>query len=185
MDTVTASLAVAGPADGRHYGKYRGLVTDNQDPRNLGRIRRRCPRSWATWKRAGPCRARPTPATARRLHGARRSARASGSSSRRATCRGRSGPAAGGPAARCRRTRPARPRRRRQDRPHRAGPDAGAGRRRQDHRPERLERQQSSSRSRSSRARSRSRPRRKSSSRRRRSSWCRAPRTRWCSATTC
>jgi uncharacterized protein involved in type VI secretion and phage assembly len=28
---------------GRHYGKYRGIVTDNQDPRNLGRIRARVP----------------------------------------------------------------------------------------------------------------------------------------------
>lgn len=28
---------------GRHYGKYRGKVTDNQDPNNLGRIRARVP----------------------------------------------------------------------------------------------------------------------------------------------
>lgn len=28
---------------GRHYGKYRGIVTDNQDPRSLGRIRARVP----------------------------------------------------------------------------------------------------------------------------------------------
>lgn len=27
----------------RHYGKYRGLVTDNQDPKHLGRIRARVP----------------------------------------------------------------------------------------------------------------------------------------------
>ena len=27
----------------RHYGKYRGTVTDNQDPRNQGRSRSRCP----------------------------------------------------------------------------------------------------------------------------------------------
>ncbi len=27
----------------RHYGKYRGTVTDNQDPKNLGRIRVRVP----------------------------------------------------------------------------------------------------------------------------------------------
>jgi hypothetical protein len=27
----------------RHYGKYRGLVTDNQDPKNLGRLRARVP----------------------------------------------------------------------------------------------------------------------------------------------
>ncbi len=28
---------------GRHYGKYRGIVTDNQDPRNLGCIKARVP----------------------------------------------------------------------------------------------------------------------------------------------
>ncbi|HEY44894.1 MAG TPA: baseplate assembly protein [Anaerolineae bacterium] len=27
----------------RHYGKYRGIVTDNQDPRNLGRIKANVP----------------------------------------------------------------------------------------------------------------------------------------------
>jgi uncharacterized protein involved in type VI secretion and phage assembly len=27
----------------RHYGKYRGVVSDNQDPRNMGRIRARVP----------------------------------------------------------------------------------------------------------------------------------------------
>ena len=27
----------------RHYGKYRGIVTDNQDPQNLGRLRARVP----------------------------------------------------------------------------------------------------------------------------------------------
>jgi uncharacterized protein involved in type VI secretion and phage assembly len=27
----------------RHYGKYRGIVTDNEDPRNMGRIRARVP----------------------------------------------------------------------------------------------------------------------------------------------
>lgn len=27
----------------RHYGKYRGIVTDNNDPKNLGRIRARVP----------------------------------------------------------------------------------------------------------------------------------------------
>lgn len=28
---------------GRHYGKHRGIVTDNQDPSNLGRLRARVP----------------------------------------------------------------------------------------------------------------------------------------------
>lgn len=36
-----------GPVNGRQsarfYGKYRGVVTDNQDPRNMGRIRARVP----------------------------------------------------------------------------------------------------------------------------------------------
>jgi uncharacterized protein involved in type VI secretion and phage assembly len=32
-----------GTIAGRHYGKYRGLVTDNQDPNNLGRIKARVP----------------------------------------------------------------------------------------------------------------------------------------------
>lgn len=27
----------------RHYGKYRGIVTENQDPKNLGRIKARVP----------------------------------------------------------------------------------------------------------------------------------------------
>ncbi len=32
-----------GQQTSRHYGKYRGLVTDNQDPKNLGRIKARVP----------------------------------------------------------------------------------------------------------------------------------------------
>ena len=32
-----------GSAVERHYGKYRGLVTDNQDPKNLARIRAKVP----------------------------------------------------------------------------------------------------------------------------------------------
>ena len=27
----------------RYYGKYRGIVTDNQDPNNLGRIKENVP----------------------------------------------------------------------------------------------------------------------------------------------
>lgn len=37
--TQTASSAIFT----RHYGKYRGLVTDNQDPKNLARIRAKVP----------------------------------------------------------------------------------------------------------------------------------------------
>jgi uncharacterized protein involved in type VI secretion and phage assembly len=33
----------AAPPITRHYGKYRGLVTDNQDPEQLGRIRAKVP----------------------------------------------------------------------------------------------------------------------------------------------
>ncbi|MGB7539425.1 MAG: phage baseplate assembly protein V [Anaerolineales bacterium] len=32
-----------GGTAGRHYGKYRALVSDNQDPKNLGRIKARVP----------------------------------------------------------------------------------------------------------------------------------------------
>jgi uncharacterized protein involved in type VI secretion and phage assembly len=41
MTTAVASIATSAPA--RHYGKYRGLVSDNQDPQNRGRIRARVP----------------------------------------------------------------------------------------------------------------------------------------------
>lgn len=37
------SQDTSAPDTSRHYGKYRGLVTDNQDPKNLGRIRARVP----------------------------------------------------------------------------------------------------------------------------------------------
>lgn len=35
--------ATAQPATALHFGKYRGIVTDNQDPKNLGRIRAKVP----------------------------------------------------------------------------------------------------------------------------------------------
>lgn len=37
------SSALASPARERHYGKHRGLVTDNEDPNHLGRIRANVP----------------------------------------------------------------------------------------------------------------------------------------------
>jgi hypothetical protein len=45
MDATSEHPATAGRSDRqtRHYGKYRGRVTDNQDPRNLGRLRARVP----------------------------------------------------------------------------------------------------------------------------------------------
>jgi uncharacterized protein involved in type VI secretion and phage assembly len=33
----------SGQSTGRHYGKYRGIVTDNQDPKNLGRLKAQVP----------------------------------------------------------------------------------------------------------------------------------------------
>lgn len=41
MSAVPGIAPAAAPA--RHYGKYRGLVTDNADPQNLGRIRAQVP----------------------------------------------------------------------------------------------------------------------------------------------
>jgi len=40
LDQETVQLA---GQHGRYYGKYRGLVTDNNDPRNLGRVKARVP----------------------------------------------------------------------------------------------------------------------------------------------
>ena len=39
MDTLTRSFASHDQQTGRFFGKYRGLVTDNDDPLNMGRIR--------------------------------------------------------------------------------------------------------------------------------------------------
>lgn len=43
MDTLHDSLASQDQQTGRFYGKYRGLVIDNQDPDSLGRIRAKVP----------------------------------------------------------------------------------------------------------------------------------------------
>ena len=37
------SASLPGQQSTRHYGKYRGIVTDNQDPSNLGRLKARVP----------------------------------------------------------------------------------------------------------------------------------------------
>ena len=49
------AAAPAPHATARHYGKYRGTVTDNQDPRKQGRIKAKVPEilgdvdsGWAT-----------------------------------------------------------------------------------------------------------------------------------------
>jgi hypothetical protein len=38
-----ATTTVNGTTTSRHYGKYRGIVTDNNDPKKLGRLRARVP----------------------------------------------------------------------------------------------------------------------------------------------
>jgi uncharacterized protein involved in type VI secretion and phage assembly len=46
MTLMTADREAIGLSQrqaGRHYGKYRGIVTDNQDPNSLGRLRARVP----------------------------------------------------------------------------------------------------------------------------------------------
>ena len=42
LDEIVARLISR--VEGRYYGKYRGLVTDNQDPDSLGRIKAKVPR---------------------------------------------------------------------------------------------------------------------------------------------
>jgi len=42
LPEATRTTPRAGQTD-RHYGKYRGLVTDNQDPKNLARLKARVP----------------------------------------------------------------------------------------------------------------------------------------------
>jgi uncharacterized protein involved in type VI secretion and phage assembly len=43
MIPATMGEGASGQQTARHYGKYRGLVTDNGDPNNLGRLRARVP----------------------------------------------------------------------------------------------------------------------------------------------
>lgn len=44
MEAAARETSQGGNRQGnRHYGKYRGVVTDNQDPKNLGRLRARVP----------------------------------------------------------------------------------------------------------------------------------------------
>ena len=43
FETDTSQRPAGGPASGRHFGKYRGVVTDNQDPKSVGRLRARVP----------------------------------------------------------------------------------------------------------------------------------------------
>jgi uncharacterized protein involved in type VI secretion and phage assembly len=40
---ATQTNNIAGQQTGPHYGKYRGIVTDNQDPKNLARLKARVP----------------------------------------------------------------------------------------------------------------------------------------------
>lgn len=43
MQAVSETTGMLQWQAGRHYGKYRGIITDNQDPKNLGRIKARVP----------------------------------------------------------------------------------------------------------------------------------------------
>lgn len=42
-ETERSIASLIGQQTSRHYGKYRGIVTNNQDPKNLGRIKARVP----------------------------------------------------------------------------------------------------------------------------------------------
>ena len=43
LTTGAGTASQPGQQTARHYGKYRGIVTDNQDPNNLGRLKARVP----------------------------------------------------------------------------------------------------------------------------------------------
>lgn len=43
MGISQGAAQTLGQQAARHYGKYRGIVTDNEDPRNMGRIKARVP----------------------------------------------------------------------------------------------------------------------------------------------
>ena len=64
MDTLSDTLASQDQQTGRFFGKYRGLVTDNQDPLSLRRVEGQCFRSMGTSKQVGLCLLYPIPATA-------------------------------------------------------------------------------------------------------------------------
>lgn len=96
----------------RHYGKYRGTVTDNQDPRKQARIEASVPEILGDVDSGGHSRAHLTPPTAPVFIRCRRWERACGWNSRPAMCRVPFGSVAGGQATNCRKTRaaPVRPR---------------------------------------------------------------------------
>ena len=87
--------------DSHYFGKYRGMVVDNADPTDRGRLKVRGAGRARRRRRSGRCRACPTPATASASTRCPSRRPASGSSSRAATRRSRSGPAASGPTASC------------------------------------------------------------------------------------
>ena len=43
LTTGAETTNLSGQQTARHYGKYRGIVTDNRDPNNLGRLKARVP----------------------------------------------------------------------------------------------------------------------------------------------
>lgn len=82
----------------RHYGKYRGTVTDNQDPRKQARIKASVPEILDDVDSGGHSRAHLTPPTAPVFIRCRRWERACGWNSRPAMCRVPFGSVAGGQA---------------------------------------------------------------------------------------